>query len=280
MSAQLRVIRGYIGFLSVVSPAVAAKKAFELFQKVRIKSIRNREKDFFDQSDLFIVPFAKEDLNCYRLGDPDGDLVILVHGWESNAGSMSQIAFSLAEKGKHVVAFDLPGHAAYNRDSTNLLECRMAMRAVIEHINPSSPFSVVSHSFGSAVTAFTISEMDYAVNQLIFLTGPNKVENIFREFQQMINLGNRAYDKMVDITEKILGESIKNVSIQYNLNRAKFDRLTLIHDRNDKILPYQNSAEIHEAVQHSELIPFENIGHYRMLWNKEVITKVTNLLGS
>ena len=40
-------------------------------------------------------------------------LVFLLHGWESNAGSLSKIAFSLSKNNYRVISFDLPGHANY-----------------------------------------------------------------------------------------------------------------------------------------------------------------------
>jgi len=52
--------------------------------------------------------------------------VILVHGWDSNAGSMSKIAEALVKKNKRVIAFNLPGHAFSKSSSTNLIECKDA----------------------------------------------------------------------------------------------------------------------------------------------------------
>lgn len=280
MSLQLKAIQVYMSSLSTLAPTVASKKAFDMFQKVRIKSVRKREEDFFDRATSFEVPFDNEAIHAYQMGDENGELVFLVHGWESNAGSMSKIAESLVDEGKRVVLFNLPGHAFYKNDKTNLLICKRAFKTVIDHVKPSGKFSVVSHSFGSTVTAFALRDSVYEVDQLIFLTGPNRVEFIFGEFKDIIRLGDKAYNRMVDHTEKLLGEPISNISIANNLQRVNFDKLHLVHDKHDKILPFFNSEEIHAVVPNSEIIPFENIGHYRMLWNKEVIDYVTRKLGS
>ncbi len=202
----------------------------------------------------------------------------MVHGWESNAGSMSQIASRLSADGKRVVLFDLPGHAFYKSDSTNLLECKDALHKVLKFLNPQVPVSIVSHSFGSAVTAFCIRETDYRLDKMVFLTGPNKVQNIFQEFKSIVQMGDRAYKKMVDITEEILGEPISNISIANNLKNGKYEDLLLIHDKHDKILPYSNSEEIREVVERSSLETFENVGHYRMLWNKDIIDRCSEFL--
>ncbi|MFK7784322.1 MAG: alpha/beta fold hydrolase, partial [Crocinitomicaceae bacterium] len=204
-------------------------------------------------------------------GDPSGELIILVHGWESNAGSMSKFAFRFAELGHRVVAFNLPGHANYASSHTNLLQCYTSMLDVLDHLNPTAPITVVSHSFGSAVTANALSRSEYAVGRLVFLTEPNKIDDIFLEFKKIVAMGDRAYQEMLKITENLLGEPLSNLDVDFNLNRIQYKELLLIHDAKDRILPYSNSQMIHKNVSNASLITLEKVGHYRMLWSDEVI---------
>ncbi|MFT5820417.1 MAG: pimeloyl-ACP methyl ester carboxylesterase [Crocinitomix sp.] len=276
MAAQQTVLKMYFGFLSLIAPTLAAKKGFDIFQKVRKKDIRPREESFFRSARHFRVAVTldknKDDqIDCYELGDANHALVILVHGWDSNAGSMSQIANRLVEEGKRVVLFNLPGHAFSVHDSTNLLECKNAVTAVLNHLKPMPGFSVVSHSFGSAVVAYALSKNNYELDKLIFLTNPNRVERIFTDFKNFIGLSNRAYLALLKLTQDKLGEPIEAVSVAANLTAINYQKLLLIHDKNDKVLDYANSLEVKDGNPKVELLTFENIGHYKMLWNKEVI---------
>jgi pimeloyl-ACP methyl ester carboxylesterase len=276
MAIQQTALKIYFGSLSFFAPKLAAKKGFELFQKVRKKDIRPREESFFRSAKHFKVEAVLDtnkvdQIDCYELGEENQPLVILVHGWDSNAGSMSQIANKLVEDRKRVVLFNLPGHAFSAHDSTNLLECKNAVTAVLKHLNPAPGFSVVSHSFGSAVTAYALSKNKYELDKLIFLTNPNKVEHIFTEFKDFIGLNKRAYNALLKMTCEKLGEPIEGVSVAANLNRIDFQELLLIHDKNDKVLGYHNSVEVKAENPKANLMTFENIGHYKMLWNREVI---------
>jgi pimeloyl-ACP methyl ester carboxylesterase len=67
---------------------------------------------------------------------------------------------------------------------------------------------------------------------------------------------------------------METLKIEDKLKLIKFKHLWLIHDKYDKVIPYKNSIQIQNAVPNSTLITFEHIGHYRMLWNKEVIETV------
>ncbi|MFK7787226.1 MAG: alpha/beta fold hydrolase, partial [Crocinitomicaceae bacterium] len=110
MKAILILVRTLFKIGSVIAPKFTAKRGFRVFQKVRIKSIRKRENEFYEKAKKFTVLGKYETIDCFEFGDPSGELIILVHGWESNAGSMSKLAFRFADLGRRVVAFNLPGH--------------------------------------------------------------------------------------------------------------------------------------------------------------------------
>lgn len=273
MNMKLMMIRTYFGISSMLNPEKAARKSFNIFQKVRKKGIRDREVPFYQDARKFKVQSANEAIDCFELGDPNGGLVLLVHGWDSNAGSMSKLAVKFATKGFRVISFNLPGHAFYKSSSTNLLECKNAMIDLLNFIGPKEPVSVVAHSFGAAVVANALSESGYAADRMVFLTNPNKMEDIFTEFKEIIGLRQKAYRALVRHTSQLLGAPIQTLDVSANLKKVKFDKLLLIHDQHDQVLPHTNSFEINSDHKNVQLITMEKVGHYRMLWNEEVTNR-------
>ena len=272
---KLKLIRAYFGLSSAIAPKRTGARSFGLFQKVRIKNIREREELFYSKTRKFNVAYEKEIIDGFEMGSPEGKLVILVHGWESNAGSMSQLANKLAELDYRVVAFNLPGHAFYKASTTNLLECKLAMKTVLNFLQPTESFSVIAHSFGSAVVANGLSNTNYKVDRLVFLTNPNKVEDIFIEFKETIGLSKKAYSSLIKSTTQLLGAPISTLDVDTNLKQINFEKLLMIHDVNDQVLPYSNSQKIHSELDNSQLITLEKVGHYKMLWTDEVVDKAT-----
>ncbi len=277
---MLRLIRIYFTVLSAVSPKVAANSAFKVFQKIRIKTIRDREKPFYEKANHFHIEHEDEALDTYELGNKDGKLIFLIHGWESNAGCLLKIAEEFVELDYRVIAFNLPGHAFYENSSTNLLKCKLAFERVLSEIDPSEPFDVVSHSFGSAVVANALADSDYEVNRLTFLTNPNKVENIFKQFQDIVNLGDKAFDKLLLKVNTLIGDDMSTMDVDNQLKKVKFEDFMMIHDENDKILPFSNSEEILENIKPSNLHVLTDVGHYRMLWNDDVIKQVVGFVSA
>lgn len=280
MDYRLSALRMYMKTASAIAPKSTAVRAFNMFQKVRKKDIREREEIFYEKADLFQVPFDKEPIDGFRIGRAGNPLVFLVHGWDSNAGSMAQVAFSLIEAGYEVIAMNLPGHAFAQSNTTNLIECRAAFDTFLKYVNPRNGFSIVSHSFGSAVVAYTLAQSNYKADKLVFLSNPNKMENIFTYYRDLIALGDRAYQHMVNHIDTFANEKIYNSSVASKLIEAdkNFNQLLLIHDKEDKILLWQNALEVAQAVDRSILSTVNNTGHYRMLWNKEVIQLALDFL--
>ena len=278
MKYYLKFMRLYYAVLSVIAPKYAAKKAFALFQTVRIKTFKKREKALYEKAKHFKVAHTSHEIDCYELGNPDGKLIFLVHGWDSNAGSLSKFAFQLAENNYRVISFDLPAHAHTTSHSTNLYDCKEAFTRLVEYINPQAPFSVISHSFGSAVVSTALANSSHKVDKLIFLTTPNKLIQIFKEFKNFINLGDNAFQIFLQKAYDIFGERVEELSVQEKIKTIKYKNLLLIHDKHDKALPYKNSVEIADRSRNATLISFEKIGHYRMLWEQQVVDATLGFL--
>jgi len=269
------LLRSYFQVISTVAPAFAAKKAFELFQTAQTR-VRKEEADFFEQARHFQVHSPYEPVDVYEMGNPEGKIVFLVHGWNSNSGSMAAIGRELAGLGFRVISFNLPAHGTSKLKKVNLVISACTFISVIDYLKPSEPFSVVSHSFGSAVTTYALSTMNYKVDKLAFLSTPDRIFDILNDFRNSISLGDAAFDKMLQLAEALLGEPAENVNIHDKIKWVNYNELLLIHDLFDKVLAHRNSLNVHKSAKRSRLATLIKVGHYRMLWDEKVLNQLTH----
>lgn len=267
------LIKIYYTIFSRISPKTASSTAFSMFQTVRKKTIREREQPFYDKANHYKVKYGHNELDCYEFGKEHQDIVVLVHGWNSNAGSMYGFVDKLLAENKRVIAFNLPGHAFYKSNSTNYLECKRAFQLIVSSLTGYNKISFISHSFGSGIVAYGLSELNLNVDKLVLLTSPNFIIDIFTDFKNIIGLSNKAYELMNDRASTILNEDIKTLSTEDKLQLVDFNDALLIHDKHDKVIPFENTININNALTNSRIETYENIGHYRMLWNDDVIKK-------
>lgn len=265
------LIKFYFTVLSVVAPKMAANQAFRFFQKVRKKDIRPREEPFYENAKELIVPGMIKNTKVYISGKDNGKLMLMIHGWDSNPGSLGKVAKKFVELEYKVISLTLPAHG-YNEGSyTNMLEAKVALKTLLQYIDPKEAIPAVTHSFGSGVLSYAFSELDYKLSSVVFLTSPNKIMDIFDDFKDLIGLGDGAFKFMCTMTNDVLGERIQELNMADKLKDVDVNRLKIIHDKNDKVIPFKNAVNLVESNKEFHLSTYENIGHYRMLWNEDVI---------
>jgi pimeloyl-ACP methyl ester carboxylesterase len=276
MKLYIKLIRVYLNTLSFIYPQKGGEIAVNMFQKVRIKTIKEKEKPFFENSKPFTIKREGEDLQCYEMGNPEGKLLFLVHGWESNPGCFLKFTEDILNY--RIVTFEMPAHANNKEELTNLIVCKEAFKTLLNHIKPQEPFNLISHSFGSAVSSFALAEVDYKVDKMVFLSTNNDIEDVFTDFQKMIGFNDRIYKNIIKIISERFNVNLSDMVVSDRLKDANFNELLLIHDTDDKVIPFKNSKVINDVVDNTTLLEFSKIGHYRMLWNDDVISESLNFV--
>ena len=271
---MIRLIRQYHKTLSSVSPKIAANSAFELFRKVRKKKIKDQEKPFYKEASQKNIEVENETIHSFEFGNPENDIVILLHGWDSNAGCMYKFVEPLLQMNKHIISFNLPGHAFHKSSKTNIYEAKETFKKFMNTLPKGRNISIISHSFGSGVVGYGLSELDVKIDTLVFMTTPDNMADIFLDYKNLIGLNEKAYQHLCDRASKIVGEDLLKLSIASKLKNANFEHLHLFHNPKDKILPYKNSTQIADQIENSTLHTLHKMGHYKMLWNDELVNMV------
>jgi esterase/lipase len=280
MKFTFLLIQIFFSINSLLFPKFAGKQAFNLFQRPHQKKTRTRELTLFNEFNEKRITFEEEDLFLYEKGGKDKYPVILVHGWESNPGSMYGIAKKLYEEGFRVLVLGLPAHGKSALKKTNMVHASKGIKHLLAYESIDKNFSMVTHSFGSGASALALKDSEIEVDKLIFLTTPDKIGDIFDNFASMIKLGKKAYDHLITLTEELSPVKMEEFNISEFVKNIHFKELYVLHDRNDKILPWENATAMKKCNPDIELIPLESKGHYRLLWDDQVIELILNKLTS
>ncbi|SFT55298.1 Serine aminopeptidase, S33 [Lishizhenia tianjinensis] len=268
---MIKLIKFYLQFLQIFSSRLAGKKAFDIFQITNRKTIREREKNFYDAFQTIILEDEKESFPVITNNLDSDQKVVLVHGWNSNLAALQEVANALNNAGIRFYAFNLPAHGKSKLSKTNLYASKERFKRVVECIDDKSNLSFVAHSFGSAVTAYGLSEMQVNAKHLVFLTVPESIEMMFSELAGLFGLNDKTLDQVYAEATKLVKEDVKEITVQRKLEKVDYNKALFIHDKFDKVIPFDNSERVHASAHDSKLIAFENIGHYRMLTNPEVL---------
>ena len=273
MKTLQKVIRFYFRTLSLIMPALAAKQAFKLFQRTQRSSIREREKGFYKKASHGWVG----EILYYKLGDPQNPLVFLIHGWNGHAGNFSAIADALVAQGKYVIAIDLPAHGGSLLTHTNLFKIETALAPALQRLADGRSFSVIAHSFGSAASVFTLARQEIKVDRLVLMSSPDRLQDIFKHFMKMIGLRKSAFKYVQKVFRRQFNMGIEEINVSDYVRHIETNKFVVIHDLYDRILPFNYGLAVSSTRADASMIMLEKVGHYRMLWNEEVINLLSEL---
>ncbi|MEO8151317.1 MAG: alpha/beta hydrolase [Bacteroidia bacterium] len=267
----------YFKLLGLISTRLAAQKAFKLFCTPFNKKVRERETEILNTALKSRFQLTGFSIAKYEWGGGD-KTALLVHGWEGNAGSLGGFIPLLANKGYHVVAFDAPAHGASDKKQTNFLEFAEVTQQLLRSLQ--NVEVIIAHSFGSAVSLLSlVRNPQIKIKKLVLLTTPDKLEVPFNDFFAMVKLPLKIQNEIVEMVEKKYDFKVHEMSAAELSKTLEMDTL-FIHDTEDKIIPYEFSERVSKSIKGSRLVALKDVGHYRMLWNEDVIKMVDEFIGN
>ncbi len=107
-------------------------------------------------------------------GDPNGDVVLLLHGWGASTFSYRDTLPALAEAGYRVIAFDRPPYGLSTKTGENLpfgLRQQAEFTAAFMDALGIERASLVGHSMGGGVITYFTVMYPERVDKLVFVAG-------------------------------------------------------------------------------------------------------------
>jgi pimeloyl-ACP methyl ester carboxylesterase len=205
----------------------------------------------------------------------DGDkTVLLVHGWESRAAHLLGFLLDLRHAGFRVAAFDAPAHGDSEGEKGHVGEMGRAVleaQTVLGRID-----AVVAHSAGSPAALYAMSQ-GLKVAASVHISGPASFERVLQRFGAACGLDAEGVERFRALVHEELGfhpDLLEAEALTKHLSHPAL----LIHDEDDKEVPFEESSRLHTHMHASELRRVQGLGHRRIVQDKDVIRSVTGFL--
>jgi pimeloyl-ACP methyl ester carboxylesterase len=292
MSPQLILAfyRVQFAVLFALMPALATRKALQLFSTPFNVKVRSREAECLQQAEKSDVQYAGLTIRLYKWNE-DKELTsekntsektapkqaLLVHGWEGNGGSLGAFIPMLLKQGYEVLAFDGPAHHASEGKHTDLFH----YAGLIRHITDTHPAidTVIAHSFGCAASTVALHDAHHAhLKRLVFLSTADKFADAISDFTALMRISDRNKNRIFEEIQRRYGKVVDEMRVSLMLSKVQADNVLIVHDTEDRIIPYSGAVRVHEHNPSVQFHAIHDIGHYRMLWNAQVIERVQTFL--
>lgn len=270
--------KSLVRIASTLFPNMMVNKAYEQFANPQVRKLREHELEVLDTAQKSIFPFQGFDIQLYEWRqEKPKDLVLLIHGWEGQAGNFSDLIERFVAANYDVVAFDAPSHGFSSKGETSLFAFSELVAVLIRKFGAKK---LVSHSFGGVATTYSLSaNLDIEIDKYALLTTPDKFSERIEFIQESVGITEKVKNRLV---KRIEDETQKDVNL---LNVSEFVKVInvksamIIHDKNDGVLPIERSRNVHNNWGSvSQFVEVEGTGHFRILRTDYVLDKVLDYL--
>jgi len=262
-----------IKLLFLVNKRWGAKAALKLFSTPFNQKVRDRELPYLKENYASQESIDNRSIEYYQYGKGE-ESILLLHGWQGNAGSMGAFVDQLIKIGVSVISVNAPAHHNSEGRTCSIPD----YSKVIEHfINHYKPIGIVAHSFACAAVAYALPKAIHKVQTLVLIGTPNRMERIAEKFLNLFDLKKAERNAFVMELEKLTELDLEIARLDKMLLSTQAKTL-LIHDKGDKIAPFSNAVEIEKSIPNIQLMATTGNGHYRILWDHKVVDQTVKFI--
>ena len=249
--------------------------AYNQLTNPQIRKLRTNELATLEKADKSKYKFKDFDIQLYTWKGGEKN-VMLIHGWEGQAGNFSDLIEKLLESRFTVYSFDAPSHGFSSRGKTSLFEFTELVGILIKKFGVKL---LVSHSFGGVATTYALFEnQDIEIKKYVLITTPDKFTERIDEVSESIGITDKVKNRLITRLENETNSDVENFNVSEFVKSINVKKSLIIHDVNDKVIPISRSKNVHQNWTKSEFMEIEGTGHFRILRTEKVINKVIDYL--
>lgn len=273
-SFLIKIVGSSINGLSYFSKSYAANKALSLFSKPRKGQINKAQSAFLDTAIKEILHYDFHKIMTYKWSGTK-QTILLVHGWESNSGRWKPLINHLKEKDYNIIALDAPAHGNSGSEYFNALLYGEFINVVAKKYNPNI---IIGHSVGAMATVFFQNKYQLnSIQKLVLLGSPSDFKDVLKRYTDMLNYNQRVTEHLDIVILQQFGSSPESFSTAKYIETIESEGL-IIHDEDDKIIPYNDALRIKKNYKNSKLITTKGLGH--SLNHKSVTLHISEFIES
>jgi len=270
-----------------ISPQLAGDEAYRRFCRPELShyaspnqaKLQDRARVHLKRAKWFKVPCCAGAVQAYEFLPSEatnGQSVLLVHGWTSEAAFMAAFVEPLLRKGFRIVAFDLPAHGFSAGRHASLIDSAQALHAVAAVAGPFD--HIVCHSLGGVVALMVADGAaplpgPIEFGRYVLIATPNKLTDFTANFARQLRLPRQAQRAFEHHLERIGHRDIETVATENYLPRTGRPTL-IVHARDDEEVPFSDAEAIIAAYPRAEFLPFAQFGHAGVLYAPPVVRAV------
>lgn len=264
-----------VQIVSNLFPDIITSFVYKKFTYPQVHKSRQNELNTLEKADKDKYRFKTFDIQLYTWKGGNKK-ILLIHGWEGQAGNFSDLVEELLAHGYTIYSFDFPSHGFSSKGKTNLFDFT---DLIVFLIKKHQIKMLVSHSFGSLATTYALfKNKELQIDKYVLLTTPDKFTQQIDYVSDIYGINKHVKSRVIDKFEKETDICIETLDVSQLVKSINVKKSLLIHDKYDKIIPVSRSKNVHKNWEKSDFKEVVGTGHFRILRTKEVINEIIKFL--
>lgn len=263
----------YINILSFVFPKKASLLAYSYFSEPREGKLSKSElPEILQEAKSETFQLEEHSFQTYTWQGND-TVILLVHGWQSNASRWENLLPYLKKSGSTIVAIDGPAHGLSSGKEFSIPKYAKFIHIAVEKFKPQY---LIGHSIGGKTCLYyqSVYQND-GVQKMVILGAPSDFKIILNNYVALLSLNAK-------IVKSLEAHYLNNFNLQLEnfsgkLFASKINIKGLIaHDVEDTVVLFEEGKKIAAAWSNAIFIETKGLGH--SMHDEELYKKVYDFL--
>lgn len=255
------IIKGlgaYLNLLSHIAPGKGYPLAYAYFSRPRkgrltketlpkLLSQAKQETHFYNEHQFTTYTWKGND-----------EIVLLVHGWESNANRWSRLLKQLLPTGKTIIAIDGPAHGLSDGIEFNVPVYAEFINVVAQKFRPQY---LIGHSIGgTAGVYYQHLYPNHPIQKMVLLGAPCDFSVILQNYVNILSLNSKIHNYILDYTKTRFKIAVEDFTASVFLKDCTIPGI-IAHDKNDDAVLFSEGEKLAACWKTAEFISTQGLGH-------------------
>lgn len=248
----------YINALSLVFPIKATQLAYAFFSEPRTGRLnKNKLPKILQQAQTETLHYKHHSFQTY-LWQGNKTVILLIHGWESNASRWENLLPYLQKTGSTIIAIDAPAHGLSSGKEFNIPRYAKFIDIVATKYKPQY---LIGHSLGGKASLYYQSKyQNKEIQKMVLLGSPSDFKIIFHNYIKLLSLNTRIQQGLINHYRNHFKLEIDQFSGQVYANNLQTKGF-IAHDVDDTVVKIAEGEKIAQSWKNAHFIQTKGLGH-------------------
>lgn len=263
----------YINILSFVFPKKASQLAYAFFSEPREgKLSKDKLPGILQEAQSEMFQLQEDSFHTYTWKGND-TVILLVHGWESNASRWENLLPYLKKSGSTIIAIDGPAHGLSSGKEFNIPQYAEFIHIAVQKFKPQF---LIGHSIGGKTCLYyqSVYQND-ALKKMVILGAPSDFKIILNNYITLLSLNSKISKSLEAHYLNNFKLSLEQFSGKIFASKLNIKGL-IAHDIDDSVVLFEEGKKIAGAWKNVVFIETKGLGH--SMHDDELYNKVSHFL--